>query len=44
MYPEGDDPHDWVRALDEARDHTEKFLRAGVIEQPCVGPCVFPKQ
>jgi hypothetical protein len=43
-YPDSDDPHDWVRALDEARVNTETFLRTGVIEQPCTGPCVFPKQ
>ena len=39
MYPESDDPHDELRKLDAARDQTEKFLRTGVIDAFCGGPC-----
>jgi hypothetical protein len=44
MYPDSDDPHDWVRALPPARDQSEKFFRTGIIDTFCTGPCVFPKQ
>jgi hypothetical protein len=44
MYPDDDDPHDWVRSLDAARNQTEKFLRTGVIDEFCGGACVYPKQ
>jgi hypothetical protein len=44
MYPGSDDPHDWVRSLDAARNQTEKFLRTGVIDAFCGGACVYPKQ
>jgi hypothetical protein len=36
---EGDDPHDKVRVLPEAFDQTDKFLREGVVQQFCSGPC-----
>jgi hypothetical protein len=39
MYPSSDDPHDELRKLDAARDMTEKFLREGIVEQTCGGPC-----
>ena len=42
MYPDGDDPHDWVRSLDAARNQSEKFLRTGIIDKTCGGACVFP--
>ncbi|APR75076.1 Hypothetical protein A7982_00422 [Minicystis rosea] len=38
-YPEDDDPHDKVRVLDAARNQTEQFLRTGVIDKYCDGPC-----
>jgi len=37
--PGKDDPHDKVRVLDVAHDQTDTFLRTGVIENYCVGPC-----
>jgi hypothetical protein len=37
--PSDDDPHDKVRVLDAAYDQTDTFLRTGVIEQYCSGPC-----
>ena len=39
MQPPENDPHDWVRVLDAAYDQTNTFLRTGVIEQYCAGPC-----
>jgi len=37
--PGDDDPHDKVRVLDVAYNQTDTFLRTGVIENSCVGPC-----
>ena len=37
--PGADDPHDKVRVLDVAHNQTDTFLRTGVIENYCVGPC-----
>jgi hypothetical protein len=37
--PGEDDPHDKVRVLGVAYDQTDTFLRTGVIENYCVGPC-----
>ncbi|NUQ74467.1 MAG: hypothetical protein HUU21_13000 [Polyangiaceae bacterium] len=37
--PSDDDPHDKVRVLGVAHKQTDTFLRTGVIENPCVGPC-----
>jgi hypothetical protein len=36
---EGEDPHDLVRVLDVAHDQTNEFLRTGVIQAYCDGPC-----
>ena len=35
----GDDPHDKVRVLPTASSLTDIFLRTGVIQNPCGGPC-----
>jgi hypothetical protein len=37
----GDDPHGKVRKLHEAQDQINTFLRTGVIENTCGGPCSF---
>lgn len=35
----GDDPHDKVRVLPAAIDQTDTFLRTGMIQNYCNGPC-----
>ncbi len=35
----GEDPHDKVRKLPAASDQTDAFLRTGVIQNSCGGPC-----
>jgi hypothetical protein len=37
--PSDDDPHDKVRVLGVAHDQTDTFLRTGVVEPYCDGPC-----
>lgn len=37
--PSDDDPHDKVRVLYVAHEQTDTFLRTGVIQNYCVGPC-----
>jgi hypothetical protein len=39
MGPSEDDPHDKVRELPAARDMTDVFLRTGVTQAACSGPC-----
>lgn len=38
-FPEDGDPHDKVRVLQAARDMTDTFLRTGVTQAACTGPC-----
>ena len=38
-YPSDKDPHDEVRKLDVVHDQTDKFLRDGIIQSFCEGPC-----
>jgi len=35
----GEDPHDLVRVLDVAKKQEAKFLKEGIIEHTCAGPC-----
>lgn len=37
----GDDPHGTLRELPEAQDQLNTFLRTGVVENTCGGPCAF---
>lgn len=37
----GDDPHGTLRELPEAQDQLNTFLRTGVVENTCGGPCSF---
>jgi hypothetical protein len=37
--PDSEDPHDKVRELEVAHTMTDEFLRKGVIQQACTGPC-----
>ena len=37
----GEDPHGALRKLPEAQDQLNTFLRTGVVEDTCGGPCVF---
>ena len=37
--PSDKDPHDEVRKLDVVHDQTDKFLREGIIQSFCEGPC-----
>jgi hypothetical protein len=39
----GNDPHGKPRDLPEAQDQMITFLRTGVVENTCGGPCVFPE-